>query len=52
MTTTENTENTQKRVLTLSAIVLVLIGLVVFRYWDYLLNPWTRGVIWITWAMT
>ncbi len=43
MTSTENTENTQKRVLILSAIVLVLIGLVVFRYWDYLLNPWTRN---------
>ena len=38
-----STENTKTRVLTLSAIVLVLIGLVVFRYWDYLLNPWTRN---------
>ncbi len=37
------TLSVRNRNLAITAIVLVLVGLVVARYWDYLANPWTRN---------
>ncbi len=33
----------RKRNLAITAVVLVLVGLAVYRYWNYLTNPWTRN---------
>ncbi len=38
-----NTADGRNRVLITGAIVLVAIGAVLFKYWDYLVNPWTRN---------
>ena len=37
------TVNTRTRVLATTALVLVAVGAVLFKYWDYIVNPWTRN---------